>query len=118
MTDRLPPWTIEFYTDRRGRCEVVEFIQGLPERERAKIRDALRLLAEFGTGLGMPLTRPIGGHRGLWELRAGAIRLFYVAHAGHRFVLLHAYRKKSQKTPHQEIAAAERKRADFMERQR
>ena len=105
MTTQQPPgWTIEFYTDARGRSAVVEFINSLPERERAKVRNALRLLREFGVLLRMPHARPVSGHRGLWELRAGATRLFYFAHIERRFVILHAFRKKTQKTQRNLIA--------------
>jgi phage-related protein len=54
---------------------------------------------------------------GLWELRAGAGRIFYVAYTGRRFILLHAYYKKSQKAPPQEIETAQRRLADFLERE-
>jgi phage-related protein len=117
MTMQQPPgWTIEFYTDARGKSAVVEFISGLPERERAKARNYLRLLREFGILLGMPYARPVSGHRKLWELRPGAIRLFYFAHTGRRFIILHAFRKKSQKTPRREITTAEQRMAEFLER--
>jgi phage-related protein len=39
---------------------------------------------------------------------------FYV---GRRFVILHGFRKKSQKTPIREIATAERRMADFLEKE-
>ncbi len=106
---------VEFYTGARGKNPVIEFINGLPVRDRAKVRNYLRLLGEFGILLGMPYARPVSGHGKLWELRPGAIRLFYFAHTGRRFIVLHAFRKKSRKTPGQEIAAAERRLAEFLE---
>jgi len=116
MTTRGSNWAIEFYTDARGKSAVVEFINGLPVRERAKVRNVLRLLREFGVLLQMPHARPVSGYRGLWELRAGPIRLFYFAHTGQRFIVLHAFRKKSRKTPTREIATAERRMTKFLER--
>jgi len=50
---------IVFYKDHRDRCPVLEFINDLPIMEQAKIRNALRLLREFGTQLGMPHARHI-----------------------------------------------------------
>jgi len=102
-------WEIELYTDRRGRSPVAEFLDGLPLRDRNDARNALRLLREFGIRLGMPHAKKIKGLSNIWELRAGSIRLFYVARPGRRFVVLHAFRKKSQKTPVQEILVAERR---------
>lgn len=92
---------------------MLKFVNTLPVRERVKVRNALHLLREFGVLLQMPHARPVSGHRGLWELRAGAIRLFYFAHAERRFIVLHAFRKKSQKTPRREIATAVRRMAEF-----
>ena len=117
MTTQSPEWTIEFYTDARGRSAVGEFIDGLPIRDRAKVRNALRLLREFGVLLQLPHARHISGRRGLGELRAGVIRLFYFAHTGRRFVVLHGFRKKTRRTPRGEIAAAERRMAEFLGRE-
>ena len=57
-------WDIRFYEDARGGIPVLEFIDRLPAQERAKINNALRLLEEYGTQLGMPHARRIEGR--LW----------------------------------------------------
>lgn len=110
-------WGVEFYVDARDRSPVREFLDALPKPERVEARNAIRLLQEFGTLLGMPHTRPLTGHRKLWELRAGSNRLLYFAFIGRRFVILHGFRKQTQKTPAREIETAERRMADFLERQ-
>jgi phage-related protein len=76
----------------------------MPTKEQAKVRNMLRLLREFGIALGMPHARHIEGK--LWELRSGAIRLFYFVFADRRFAILHGYRKRSAKAPKKEIAIA------------
>jgi len=108
-------WQVVYYQDRRGRRPVREFLDGLSAADRARVRNVLRLLCEFGVLLQMPHARPLSGHRGLWELRAGAIRLFYFAHTGRQLVILHAFRKKSQRTPAREIAIAERRMIEILE---
>jgi len=115
VKESTPNWQVVFYQDRRGLQPVRDFLDSLSAGDRAKVRNALRLLSEFGVLLQMPHARPVSGHKGLWELRAGAIRLFYFAHTGRRFVILHAFRKKSQKTPVREIAIAERRMAEIVE---
>lgn len=97
-------WSIVFYKDHRGKCPPLEFIEDLPVIEQAKIRNELRLLQEFGTNLSMPHAKPIQGK--LWELRPGGIRLFYFAYIEQQFVILHGYRKQSQKAPGGEIEIA------------
>lgn len=62
----------------------------------------------------MPHARPIAG---IWELRPGPNRFFYVAHTGRRFVILHGYRKQSQAAPVREIETAKRRWADFLDRE-
>lgn len=109
-------WSVEFYADAMGRIKVLEFLNGLPAQERSAIKRSIELLLEFGIHLPAPYVRAIVGHRKLWELRAGSIRLLYFAHTGRRFVILHAFRKKGQKTPQREIAVAERRKVEFLER--
>ncbi|MEN6623718.1 MAG: type II toxin-antitoxin system RelE/ParE family toxin [Smithella sp.] len=106
-------WSIVFYKDHRGKCPPLEFIEDLPVLEQAKIRNALRLLQEFGTNLSMPHAKPIQGK--LWELRPGGIRLFYFAYIEQQFVILHGYRKQSQKAPGGEIEIALRRMQELMD---
>ena len=110
-------WYVEFYVTAQGRSPALEFINGLPVHEQAKVRNALRLLREFGDGLGMPHAKHLSGYRGLWELRPGDQRLLYFAHAGRRFIVLCGFTKKGRRTPPAEIRRAERYRADFLERE-
>lgn len=81
--------------------------------EQAKIRNALRLLQEFGTNLNMPHAKLVQGK--LWELRPGGIRLFYFAHINKQFVILHGYRKQSQKAPNREIEIAMRRIQELLD---
>lgn len=106
-------WKIVFYIDPRGKCPPLEFLEELPLMEQAKIRNALRLLQEFGTNLSMPHAKQIKGK--LWELRPGGVRLFYFANIGQQFVILHGYRKQSQKTPDREIEIAMRRMQELMD---
>ena len=52
----------------------------------------------------------------LWELRPGGDRVLFFAWTGGAFVLLHAFRKQSQKTPDAELHKAEREYKDWIER--
>lgn len=77
----------------------------------------LLLLEEQGTGLGMPYARPIVGHKPLWELRPGSNRVLYFIHSGRKCIILHAFRKKGKKTPDKQIAIAERRMSEYLERE-
>jgi phage-related protein len=111
-------WVAENYIDARGRSPVEEFLNQLPASDRARIDQTIGLLEGFGLQLGLPYVKHLEGK--LWELRirAGrkAYRVVYLAFTECRFILLHAFLKKTQKVPRKEIAAAKRRLADFLER--
>jgi phage-related protein len=106
-------WRIHFYEDRRGKSPVLDFINSLSPKDKAKVNNLLRLLEEFGTNLGLPHARRIEGR--LWELRPGDNRLFYCLYMEQKFVILHGFRKQSMKTPEKEIATALRRMKEILE---
>ena len=67
-----------------------------------------------GTQLPDNITKHIDD--GIWELRPGNNRVFYFYFQDDCFVLLHYFRKKSQKTPQREIDRAKAERADYLNR--
>jgi phage-related protein len=106
-------WQIKFYQDSRGGSPVLDYLQSLPARDRAKANAVFTLLKEYGTALGKPHARHIQGP--LWELRPGDNRLFYFLHTGRQFVILHGFRKKTMRTPEKEIRTAIRRMNEVME---
>ena len=70
VTDATQPWSLEFYTDRRGRSPARDYLQSLPSNEQAEAIRVLDLLQRYGIAIGLPHARPIGG---MWELRPGPI---------------------------------------------
>ncbi|MAZ56749.1 hypothetical protein CL653_03085 [bacterium] len=85
---------------------VETFIEGLNEKEIAKVIRTIELLEEFGNKLGMPHSKHIAN--GLLELRIRGkreIRIFY-CFSKNKAVLLHAFIKKTQKTPIKELNKA------------
>ena len=48
--------------------------------------------------------------------KRGAIRVLYFTFTGRRFILLHGFAKKSDKTPEKEIEIAEKRMTDFLQR--
>lgn len=115
MAAQLSKWTIEFYTDGRGKSPVEEFIDDLPEPQQRAVARMLLLLEEFGVNLGSQYAKHIEGK--IWELRPKPNRLLYFAHTGCRFIILHAFRKKTRRTQRKDIAIAERRMAEFLERE-
>ena len=101
-------WTVEVLDHR-----VEKEIMALPVSIRASFFRISELLAEHGPDLvGMPYVKSLGA--GLWEIRAkgkdGIGRGIYVKADGRRIVVVHAFTKKTQKTPKRALELA-RKRA-------
>jgi len=95
-------WRVVFYQDEHGNEPVKDFILSQPDPAIAEVLHVLKLLRQFNVGLGMPYVRKID-KSGLRELRikhgSDIFRIFLLAAAGHRFVLLHAIVKKTDETP-------------------
>lgn len=110
-------WQLIFYTTATGRSPVAEYLDKLPAQEAARVTRELELLTEFGLDLGEPHVRSVG-HK-LWELRVrGKVqhRVLYFAAAEQKLVLLHAFTKKTGRTPPAELELARRRMADYLER--
>ena len=75
---------------------------------------AIQLLKDNGTWLSSEVTKHIDEN--IWELRPGNNRIFYFTEEEDAFVLLHVFRKKTQKTPLREIERAKRERDDYLAR--
>jgi phage-related protein len=99
-------WRIEYYN-----TTVEQAILDLPPGLLARYLRLADLMIEFGPNLGMPHTRAMG--EGLFELRVqgreGIARVFYCTVVQRRIVMLHAFIKKSQKTPKRELDRAKRR---------
>ncbi len=106
-------WDIRFYEDQRGKSPVLDFLNKLSASDRAKVNNALRLLEEFGSMLSMPHARHMEGR--LWELRSGSNRLFYFLYMDNLFVIVHGFRKRTNKTPEKEINTAQRRMKRLLE---
>lgn len=99
-------WQIVYYGE-----QVQKEIDSWPAGIRAVYARITERVAVFGPNLGMPFTRALGG--GLFEIRArgteGAGRALFCTFAGTRVVILHAFIKKTQKTPAKELTIARKR---------
>ena len=115
-------YKIVFYEKQSGASGVLKMLLELRSAAK-KTKDArvqyhqvllcLELLKNRGTNLPEKIAKHI--EDGIWELRPGANRIFYFFYEKETFVLLHGFRKKTQKTPRREIEQAKRERADFLQ---
>ena len=78
------------------------------------IRDYIKALSEYGTMIGEPYIKHIDGE--IWELRPLKNRFLYAYYKDNKFIVLHHFIKKTQKTPKHEIEQAKRNLKDYLER--
>jgi phage-related protein len=103
-------WTVEVLNDA-----VEAELFSLPKDMQARFLRISELLESFGPDrVGLPHVRPLGEK--LWEMRLtgrdGIGRAIYTPATGRRLVVLHAFVKKTQKTP---LRALEMARKRFKE---
>ena len=102
-----------FYRTEAGGEPVPEWLKGMSPDDRKRIGGDIKTV-EFGWPLGMPVCRPLSG--GIYEVRTNLVGnrisrvLFYIDKRS-RMVLLHAFIKKSQKTPNDDLDLAKRNKA-------
>lgn len=114
-------FTIDFYQTKSGDCDIAEFLDSLRAKmatnkdARIQFKQAtyyIELLEQNGTLMSENITKRLTDN--IWELRPGNNRVFYFFFKDDTFVLLHHFRKKSQKTPKREIEKAEAERLDYL----
>lgn len=110
------------YVDAHGNDPVQEFIHELDNRMDKfsksllkKISHQMKVVEELGTRAPKKMAKYVRGP--IWELRPGAYRIFFFVE-GNTIILLHPYRKASNKTPESEKEQAERERKDWISRHR
>jgi len=114
-------YRIIFYRDAKGNQPIKEYLTQLADNtdkdsriKLNKIDYYLQALREHGTMAGEPFVKHIDGD--IWELRPLRDRFFFFCWRGDKFILLHHFVKKTNKTPPQEIEQAKRNLKDFSER--
>lgn len=116
-------FVIEFYETSAGLSEIWKFLEDLEKKaltnkdariQHKQISMYIQLLADHGTRLGENITKHI--EDGIWELRPGNNRILYFSFKDETFVLLHHFRKKTNKTPRREIDRAKAEREDWIYR--
>lgn len=114
-------WEIEYYVTSSGNCPIKEFIDSLSPEGKARYIFITRLIREHGINVREPYVKQITGHRKLFEIRlkdrSGIIRILYFAHTGRKLLLLHGFKKKTDKTPKREIDIAEQRMKDYLSRE-
>ena len=101
-------YEVKYYIDNKGRILVRGYIDKLSVKEQAKIFKYIGFLRDNEGKLDEPYSRHIEGK--IRELRVdfhrNRHRIFYLTFIGRKIIILHAFLKKTDKTPLNEINRA------------
>lgn len=116
-------YSVVLYSDESEFSAVESFLDELYSRyysdknsriQYDQIMRYIQFLSDYGTRLGEEVTKQVDGD--IWELRPGNNRVFFFYFENNTFVLLHCFRKKTNKTPRREIERARTEMADWRRR--
>lgn len=114
-----PEWTLEFYLDANGSSPVIEFLDSLDKKTRARFGWSMEQVRLRNVQARYPLVRHLEGD--LWELReeshTNIYRIVYFFFTGRRIVFLHGFQKKTQRIPRRELELAQQRHRAFLARE-
>lgn len=104
----LNSWKVVYYTSPSGKIPVKEFLDAAGPKVKTKALRILMTVEEYGLQAITPHIKKLAGTP-LWEIRilgGNNVRILFVTQLERRILLLHAFIKKTNKTPAKEIAIA------------
>lgn len=109
---------IVYFKNEKGECPLLEYFQMLVNTGRVKdlaiIQAKINLLKDYGYELPRISTNHAKHIEGkLYELRPGDNRILYFYYNQGTYVLLHAFMKKTNKTPSHEIEKANKEIKEY-----
>lgn len=110
---------IQFYKDKKGNSPIKEFLEKLDSKQAQKVTWVLNLIEEHEH---VPKTyfKKMVNTNNIWEVQIQSgnniYRLMCFRFKNKIIVLTNGFKKKSQKTPQNEILLAEKRKADWLRR--
>lgn len=109
---------IIFYKTRSGGSPVEEFLDSLNSKQAQKATWVMQLVEEFDR-VPAQYFKKLEGTENLWEVRVQDILRFLGFFDGAKFlVLCHAFVKKTRKISSRDIAIAEKRKSDYLNRRK
>jgi len=111
-------WKVVYYVSMSGDIPVRDFLNTVTPTLKAKALRTLMHVEEYGLQAIIPHIKKLSGTP-LWEIRiigGKSIRIVFITEVPKQVVLLHAFYKKTQKTPPKEITTALSRLKDHLRR--
>lgn len=99
---------VYYYIAASGRSPVTDYIDGLPESDQARFFEVSAEIEKHGLEAARIIFKPLQGK--LWEIKftavGGGYCILYAIITKDSMVWLHAFKRKTQKTPPKELELA------------
>lgn len=108
-------WKIIYYISPTGNNPVSDFLDTLESNSQTKILRILHNIQEYGLDSVIPHTKKLSGTP-FWEIRIlgqASIRIIYIIPVKSQVLLLHGFKKKTQKKPLKELAIASKRYQEY-----
>ena len=108
-------WKVDYYISHSGDNPIREFLDSCPPKTRAKAFRIFLHVEEYGLQAIIPHVKKLT-KTPLWEIRVlgrRGIRILYVVRVKRKLLLLHAFYKKTKKTPKKEIKIALKRLTEY-----
>ena len=111
--------SIIFYRTESDKCPVEEFLDSLPGKQAKKVTWVLRLIQVLDV-IPKQYFKKLTNTDDIWEVRIqfgnNIFRILGFFDESKLIILNHAFAKKSQKTPKNDIKIAEQRKTDYLRR--
>ena len=108
---------IEFYETLSGYCPVAEFLDSLTSQQAQKVVWVFKLIEELPQ-VPSKFLKKLVNSEDVWEVRVSFAKetfRFLGFFDGKKLIILnHAFRKKSQKIPRQDIKIAKKRKSEYL----
>lgn len=108
---------VHFFKRSDGTSPVEEFIDGLSDKQAAKVAWVMRLIEDLDR-IPSQYWKRLKSTDNIWEARiqfgGNAFRILGFEHGGRFIILTNGFAKKTQKTPQSEIALAEQRKRQYL----
>jgi len=110
-----------FYKTNNGDCPIEKFLDSLSAKQAKKVTWVLSLIEKLAL-VPKQYFKKLEGTEGVWEVRIDVgndtFRLLGFFDKGNLVILTNGFAKKTQKTPASEIALAEARKKDYLNKKK
>lgn len=110
--------TVFYYISPKGDNPVKDFIDSLSQKQKAKVFRIFQVLQKHGLYLIIPQVKKLTGTQ-FWEIRIlgeDNLRIIFFIVGKNEILVLHGFKKKTQKTPPKELNLSFKRFTDWQKR--